>query len=446
MFARESVFQPQIFRSSIAPALNGIIGWKPTLALLIFGVCAAIPSVAEIRVNPSISGAAKYESNPRRTSGAAESDSATGSLLDARLAIDYGSPRGSIQLFPRIVYTFFPDSEDEDLEDNSAYLTGAAERQFRKSRMSANYGYTNLSIRTSEFETADSTSPGGSGGRRIVRDDTQERWYVKPSWVYRFSPANLFSVSSGYDSVSYDEELVSTRFDFDFKDVGLTFQHSFNSRHAVSLQARFSKFDSENREARITNNSETTNLSVIYTYAWSATSNISADLGWAKSKVEVERPNTGPFGLPVLCDSALTICTFENDSTNFVGNISAAKRTETIDYSLAIGQSISPNSNGSEVLRFSVNGRINKKFSERVSGQMGILAFDQSNVGGDNQGFDREYVSGNVRLVYRFARRWSVFTDYRVDLDKQSDASNNRTVRNHLVSIGINFSGDGWRW
>jgi len=419
--------------------------------LLLAGIGASTPAIAsEFSIDPYIQGGARFNSNPRFQSNQEKFDSAWGSIFDARLPMELRSERTSISLEPRLVYSFYPDSDDDDLEDRDKYLTGTASRLSRLSNFGASYGYTELSLRTSEFQNAGDSSSGGSGQIRVFSQDKQQRWFLQPFWQYQFSAANSVTLNGDYEDVTYDEKISSRRFDYTFSSASLAFQHAFNERHDLSLQARFTKFDSQNNDIRIENGSKTNGLSLIYNYSWSETTDLSADIGWARTKNKVMRPNnvdpvTGPF-----CDPNFIIffpCETKSDSANFIGNLSATRKSETVEYNVTIGQSITPNSNGAEVLRFNIDATAAKSFTERVSGQLGVTAFTQDNIGDSEFDFGRDYIRGNVRLNYRFKRKWSVYGAYSYTFNTESRTlTRDRTIRDHHVSMGISFSSDGWRW
>ncbi len=412
-------------------------------AILLSGIATTAPA-AEFSIKPFIQSGIRYDDNPRRRSTELATDSAQGLLFDVRLPMQYRSPRSSITLNPRVVRSFYRKEENADLEDKDQYLTGAASRQSRRSNIGASYGYTNLSLRTSEFEDT------GSGGSLRLNEDTQKLWYFQPNWQYQFSQANLISLGAGHTDVRYDEERLSRRFDYTFSNASAMLQHAINTRHTLTLQARFTKFDSENRELRITNDSKTNSLNLIYTYSWTERTTVSANGGWARTKNEVMRPNdidpvTGPFCNPFLIP--IFPCVSESDSTNFVGNLAVSHTSETVNYRVAIGQSITPNSNGAEVLRFNVNASASKKFSEKISGRLGIMGFTQSNIGDSDLGLDRDFIRGELGLSYKFKRNWSFYGIYRYLYNKDKRVLlDEHVASNNFVSVGIRYQGDGWRW
>ena len=320
----------------------------------------------------------------------------------------------------------------------------------QRSVTGASYGYTDLSLRTSEFQNAGDSSSGGSGGQRIFFNDKQRRWFVQPYWQYQLSQKNSFLLNGGYEEVRYDEEIVSRRYDYDYSSVSATLNRAISSRHKLGLRAQWTKFDSENRDLRVTNDSETNSLNLVYEFVWSESTQLIVDAGWARTKSSVTRPNNFSPVIGPYCEPALIQffpCEFKSDSSNFVGNVTLNKKTETVDWRVVVGQSITPNSNGAEVLRFNIDASARRKFTQRFSSRLGIVAFTQNDVGDTDRDFERDYIRANVRLDYRFAPHWSVYGIYAYSFNDQSDnIFDDFTVRNNFLSAGITYRGDGWRW
>ncbi|MBT8442299.1 MAG: hypothetical protein KJO76_07930 [Gammaproteobacteria bacterium] len=419
-------------------------------ALLVASLLWAANATAEFSLEPYIQGGARFDTNPRYLRSEADPESALGTIVDARLPVEWRTQRASLSLRPRIVYSFYPDDEFEDLEDRDNYLIGDASWMNQRSQVGAGYGYTDLSLRTSEFQEAGDSASGGSGGERIFFEDKQRRWYFQPYWRSQLSQKSSLLLNGGYEEVRYDEEIASRRYDYDYSSASATLDRALNYRHKLGLRAQWTKFDSENRDLRVTNDSKTNSLSLVYDFTWSETLQLTADVGWARTKNEVTRPNNfspviGPYCEPLLIP--VFPCEFKSDSSNFVGNVSLAKQSKTIEYRVAIGQSITPNSNGAEVLRFNIDALAKKKFTERFSTTLGVVAFTQNDVGDTERQFERDYIRARLRMDYRFKRRWSVYGIYRYTFNDQDDNfTDSRTVRNHFLSAGITYRSDGWRW
>ena len=216
-------------------------------ALLTFGSTSTTVTAAEFNIKPSVYGGIRYDSNPRRLESDKDINDAQGMLFNISLPMDYRTPRSSVSLMPRAVRSFYRDEENADLEDEDYFLTGSAYRSYNRSSIGAGYGYTNLSLRTSQFVDGDpSLGP-------ILTSDTQKRLYISPYWQYQFTQGTSLSLNTGYTDIYYDEELASRRFDYQNSNFGASLRHAFNRRHTLTFQANLTQFDSENEELRITN-------------------------------------------------------------------------------------------------------------------------------------------------------------------------------------------------
>jgi predicted porin len=123
------------------------------------------------------------------------------------------------------------------------------------------------------------------------------------------------------------------------------------------------------------------------------------------------------------------------------------KQSKTVEYKVVVGQSITPNSNGAEVLRFNIDVLARKNFTERFSTLIGVVAFTQNDIGDTDRQFERDYIRGKIRMDYKFKRHWSVYGLYAYTFNDQDDNfTDGWTVRNHFLSAGITYRGDGWRW
>ena len=417
-------------------------------AIFSLNVLYAELSLAAWEIRPIATAGFQYQTNPRYAR--VNEDEATGTLLGARLPMSFFSDRTQLFLEPRLVYSFYAEEDDKDLEDEDQYLTGRISRQSKRTNYGLSGRYSDVGIRTSEFESASPDSPtGGTGGSSFV-NATQKRWQIDPYWAYQFTPLNTVSLNAGYNDVTYTRTALSSRFDYTNSYASAAVEHVFNQKNKVSINANASQFDAIEPNSGLENDSKTTGLSLIYTYAFSATLEASANLGWARTKSEVKRQPifVDPEFGPICSLDFFTVipCTFKSDVSNFVGGLSLAKKTERIQYDLSIGQSVSPNSNGSEVVRRTLRGYMTTDFTERWRGKFGLLMFDQEDVGDFSQR-KRQYLGLNTNLQWKFTRRWAIRGDYRFTYNSNEDriAADQPSARNHLFFVGLVYSGDGWR-
>lgn len=420
------------------------------LAAAIFSLMAlhSDPGLAAWETRPIATAGVQYQTNPRMRRE--NEDEASGLLLGARLPTSFFSDRTQLFVEPRLVYSFYAEPDDEDLENQDKYLAGRINRQMARTNYGLTGQYSDVGIITSEFESASPDSPSGGTGGTFFLDTTQKRWHIDPYWTFQFTPLNSVSLSAGYNDVTYSRTSVSSRFDYTNSYATAAVEHVFNPTHKLSLRANASQFDSMEPNSGFENDSNTTSLSLIYRYALSTTLEASANLGWAKTESTITRPPIfidPEFG-PICSIDFFNIidCEFKSDGSNFVGDLSLTKRTERIQYNASVGQTISPNSNGSEVVRRTLRGYLTSDFTERLRGRFGLIVFEQENATGFGRR-DREYLRVNTNLRWKFTRRWAIRADYifTYNRDNLRLGGSTSSANNHRFFVGIVWSGDGWR-
>ena len=119
------------------------------------------PSLAAWEIRPIATAGVQYQTNPRMSRQ--NEDEATGTLLGARLPMSLFSDRTQLFVEPRLVYSFYAESDDEDLENQDKYLAGRINRQMVRTNYGLTGQYSDVALITSEFESASPDSPSGRG-------------------------------------------------------------------------------------------------------------------------------------------------------------------------------------------------------------------------------------------------------------------------------------------
>jgi hypothetical protein len=413
-------------------------------------LCGDIASAAW-EIEPRIATGLRYSSNPRNVTDSSREESATGLQFDARLPMSVYSERSSLEVEPRVQIVRYAKDINEDLDLDNKGLKGNAQHTMRQSTVGLSGSYTELNTRTSEFETPDPDSPSGGSGLTFF-DDTQKRWNVAPFWSYLISPKDRLGLNAGYTEVTFEEQTSVRRFDYDNNFLSASIQHSFNPKNSLSFRANLSEYNSGNLTG-VSNESETNGLSLGYHRAVSETLDADVNLGWARSQSTVTFPNSlielpggGGFCAADLSPPPCEPIIGKSDTTNFVGGLTIAKSAEKTIYSAGINQTISPNSNGSEVLRLAFIANMSHKFSPRLSGSLGALAFQQKSVLQDAE-VNRDYVSITSSLSWGLTEEWSIRGRYfyTYSRDKGLLADSWRSSQNHRLFIGVVYAPRGWR-
>jgi hypothetical protein len=318
-----------------------------------------------------------------------------------------------------------------------------------------NAGWSDVAIRTAELASAVPDDPddpiteeGDSGDTRFI-NDSRERWYVRPFLTYELSPRNRISARVDYADVSYDRT-TSGRRPYDNLTATLSGERVLNERNSVFLEIYGSQFNSDDALLGIDNTTDSYGASLIYSRAISETLTAALTLGGSTSDFEITRtPDIGDQCLDVDDQGNLIIvsCKFEDDDSNFIGNISLRKRGQRTIMNFDLGRSIAPSSNGLTVVRDTLRFYIDRSMTQLWSTRAGVVAY-QEETNGNLTNRDIDYVRADVSLIRRLSERWSVSARYQYtwrDEDFGSPGFDGSAKRN-AVFLEIVYRGIGYRF
>lgn len=407
------------------------------LALLIVQTAAdpGAAARAATEVLGEVKTGVEYRTNPRHARSSSKEEDATALAVDLRLPVKWHTERWELNLRPRLDYRYFTKSTNDDLDERDKYLEGDGLFQTARSQFGFSTGLTDTSIRTSAL------NPDGSGRSD---DGTQERWYVNPYLALNVSERDTLQVGGGYNDIRYRNN-IDPRYDYENGYVTATLQRQLNAKNSISLQGTMSRFDSVEPVSTVENDSRTNNMALIYGHRFSATLQSEVNIGWARTRSTVTRPNFFNFFFGYLCDPALTRCETRSSGSNFVGDLSLTSFTERTSVKISINQRITPNSNGSEVVQTSVAGNLSRYLTRNLLAFVDVNGFKQRDTG-DGANRDRDYVSFIARLEWEFRRRWWLGTQYRFIYDEQTDFSGNDlgSYQDHRLLMTVKYRTLPW--
>jgi hypothetical protein len=422
-------------------------------AMALIASVAGRDAIAAWEITPQASAGIIYEDNARFQNN--NEDDATGVLFDGRVDLTWLDERTDLTLTPRGRFGFYFDSKDEDLEDDDLYLDFRSTRRTLKSEFGLNAGWSDIAIRTAELASAVPDDPdapiseeGDSGDTRFI-NDSRERWYVRPFLTYELSPRNRISARVDYADVSYDRT-TSGRRPFDVLTGTLSGERVLNERNSVFLEIYGSQFNSDDALLGIDNTTDTYGASLIFSRAISETLTASVTLGGSTSDFEITRtPDLGDQCLDLDDQGNLIIvpCKFEDDDSNFIGNVSLRKRGQRTVMNFDLGRSIAPSSNGLTVVRDTLRFYINRSMTQLWSTRFGVVAF-QEETNGNLTNRDIDYVRADVSLIRRLSERWSVSARYQYTWrdEDQGVPGVDGTAAKNLVLLEIIYRGIGYRF
>jgi hypothetical protein len=144
-------------------------------------------------------------------------------------------------------------------------------------------------------------------------------------------------------------------------------------------------------------------------------------------------------------------CISKSDSTNFVGDLTLQKASKTVRYLASIGQSITPNSTGSQVIRRTLRGDFHKDFRRKFSAALNFSAYRQTDVGATDEDGSilnrkRDYLRTQANVSWKFRRELALSAWYRYTWSRQTGFVffAPGTVIDNTVFIGLSYKGKGW--
>ncbi len=415
-------------------------------SLLVFGQLPA----AELSVLPRVDLGGVYESNARMSRN--ETDEAEGVLVDGSLEIGLKTDRSTIDFLPRLRTAFYADKNDQDLEEEDYYLPLSLDTRTLKSVTRAQIGYNDISIRSSELNTAGENEIGGSADLDAI-EDRQRRFYFQPAWNYALSPRVNLRLDGSYSDISYQRTSPNRRFDYDYYSASASIDRQFTDKMNIGVSVDGSEFDAIEPLSGQTNQSTGYGANLFMGYQLSQTLNGSLSVGARKTRGESEFPRN-QFGN---CSSPLELffgivrdCLTKYSGDDFTGNIQLQKNSEQTSYKLNYGRAISPNSNGAEQVRDTISVTADHQLKPNISASLRLLYYQQDTAAAL---FPRkqDYFNGRLSLRWHFSRHWSLRATYRytwvdnqfVQFDLTTTESD---ARNNYVFLGIGWQGLGWRF
>ncbi len=390
---------------------------------------------------------ALHESNPRLQDD--NEDDATGLVLDTRLNMQWATGRTSLDLKPRARFSWYADSDDKDLEDEDYFIDSLLSHRTALSEYTLDAGYSTVGVRSSEVESAGDPSGSGSGNIRRA-DDSRQTFRIGPGWSRRLGARNLVSISGAYTDVDFDKETIQTgRLPYKYWDGRAALQRTLNQKTDAGVQLELSRFESNASGASIDNTSDTVGASLFANYRFSETLSGSAYFGARATDIELKRQQVGtlPGGSPLCLSSGIFVvpCKENTDDTNFVGSASLRKEAKRTNFDLSISRAVTPNSNGGEQVRDTLDAVVSRRLTQRLTGRVGVLYFSQEDVA-DLTNRSSDYISANARLSWQLAKQWSLFGAYRfVNDDDENLNGTSEDATNHYVFVGVRWQGLGWR-
>lgn len=418
--------------------------------LPILGILAAFiagPADAYWEIVPDVRTGITHESNPRNR--VTDERDATSAFIDVRLPATWKTAVSELEFMPRVRFAEFAGSRNEDLDSDDYYANLNYARKSLRHQWGATSSYQDTDVRNSEFFSATPEDPDaepppdGGFGTTIFPDDRRRTWSVAPFWQAALTERNTMNIAVSTSDTRYDQELRNTYFDYTYRSGQLSIAHSLNLQSSITLSVNTTEFDAKHPENSSSQNTTNTRSFYIgYQRAITPTLSATMNVGTSRSTVRLTGAEwTDSNGFPcggLACRSA---------DENFVGDVSLRKRSELTTMNLGVSRSTAPRSDGTEVVRDSVNFFMDRRLTARLIASVGAIYSDESAVG-DLIRQDRKYFSTDLSARWQFSRTWWLYGTYtfrKDDYDITGVFVDSTSRDNNRVIVGVQYRGIGIR-
>jgi hypothetical protein len=222
----------------------------------------------------------------------------------------------------------------------------------------------------------------------VFSSERRERVRIEPQWSYDITERLTVGLEASYMDVSYDDSITSDLVDYTDQRVEGSLARAFTERMRGYIGARARNYDNE--------------------LGTNEVDGVSAVIG-----IESDISETTRFQAEVGYEDTERVLTGESDS-NVVGNLSLVRRLETVTLLAQYRRDIASSGSGQVTARDSLNFILRKDFTERVSGGLGLRAYQNEAVGDEAlSSEERDFIEFRARLAVALSQAFSVEADYR---------------------------------
>ncbi|HET8698026.1 MAG TPA: outer membrane beta-barrel protein, partial [Gammaproteobacteria bacterium] len=300
---------------------------------------------------------------------------------------------------------------------------------FQHSDIQFQTNYRRESVLRSEIDSAlpDNPADGGPGaidtgaGTLGTFTDERKRLDVGVNAGFVLSPRTTLRLEVARIDVGYPDQTSLIRSPFDDNTLGIRLVRLVDQRNQVSARAYFSDFHA----VRNDNDSEAFGVQGAFSRPLSPTWTMDLSAGVARTDYTFVTTTGG------IVDNAVN---------NFTFDTSFRKRSELTTWTIELGRSIDPNSNGFLSARDDLRVRVAHQFRTRLAASFGVrgsrVDTPAETVGG---GFDRDYWRASFQIDWQMTRRWLLTTG--IDHVTEEFTQNQGDAKSNAVLVGVRYQG-----
>jgi hypothetical protein len=378
---------------------------------------AATASGQEWIFDPRIEVQGIYNDNNRLTPDKTQEIEVDGAAVDALLAFRKESQTNTFEATPHIRSSWFPDEQSEESTDKYFDLKGTHKGQ--RSLASIYAGFADESVITSDLLIADfpginlGQTVSGDSGRVSVRNRRQQ-YSVLPHFEYDWTERRHLTFDAHYVDTRYDEQL--------FEQIGYkAYGASAGIKWNTSQRATF-EVDVVGTQFNPNDNSpDTTTYGLIAEWRMAPTQVMSYYFRVGGNRAEQDVTGTSST----------------RSTSSFNGGAGVAWNFQVTRLLIDALRSTSPSSQGAIVNRDELRFSLQRDFSPRVTGFVGLRGIRTNGVenGGTTEVLERKYYTGRTGFEWHVTRAYSIEGAYEYRWQKYEGDLTNAASNGVTLSV-----------
>ena len=394
------------------------------LAVATLAAAAPLPAqAAEWELVPEVGLYAATIDNARLETDMEEDSSR--SVVDARLFVNARGPRGEFRMEPRVRLDIYSDNSDDELDGEDVFLRSSGVYRWNSARAGFRSYITRESILRSEITDAlldDIDDPGPTDvetGRLDVFNETRTRAVLRPYVEFNLSPRSSLLLETAYIDVGYSGPPVLGRTEFDALQLSGGIVRRVDERNRVTARIYTSNY-----EADLTRNStDTVGVEGEFVRSLNELWTMILNAGVQRNEFTF---NDGSGNI-------------DNATTSDVLGVALRRRAELTSMNLSLTRRIQPNASGFVVERDEFRGFVERRFTPRLTGRVGLRLYETATLDDARDVDQREDARFELNLRWALTQRW--FVDAGYNYVSREFVVENRDADSNEFFLGINYRG-----
>jgi len=370
--------------------------------------------------DPKISLKQGYDDNFRLSTNSSQEDEVWISELSGELALRGKSERLDVEALLRLDAVKY-NGDDSDLKDRNNQLIGLSSRYKVTERnafiFKGNY-FRDTILRTAgifldpqDIGNDNSLEPDQDVDGNIVRNNVRRtRFTISPGWRYHLNEKTTLGLNYNYNDIAFSGDAQGL-VESDRQKISAIIIRKVTEKDKVTAKISEAYFRPETDQ-----DVDTFEARLGWIHDFSETLRMDYTFGWRDSDFDNSE---------------------ESGDSGYVANIGATKHTGLTTYRVNLERRVTPSASGNQVEVDQITLDIRRDITEKIKFSLEGRYFDTESTGDSSLRSDRELISLEPRLSWRFLPSWIAGVSYRY---RERDFDNGGSGDSNSAFIRISYS------